>query len=390
MRGAGVKSETRIGVLIFHPANVFGGAERTLNNLLSRIDRGRYRVVLVASAAVFQDNAAEVFHDLESLQLADGFCGVRRSLHDARVLIRIARETRCSIMLGMLHYGAIIAGLCRPLSAFRLRTIASPRTPSVAGIRFHVGEESEARRWRRMVAMFCRMSSRILVASEGLRRECVDVFSAAPGKVRVVPNCVSDDLLVAAQTVVPRIREVATEHSPWMIVSSGRLAPEKDFPTLIRALALLKGRMPVRLMLIGDGPERASLEALARDLDVDDRVTFVGFMPEPDKVVVQADLFVHTALFEGFGNVLLETMACGVPLVATDCDFGPREIVVDGVTGRLVPPINPPALAEGIESMLKDPDLRRACAIAAAQALHKYSALTMAMGYLAVIDELVK
>lgn len=380
--------DERLGVLIHHPANVFGGAERTLSNLLERIDRTRYRVVLVASAEVFRAAPVDVFHDLATHGLADGFHDLRRSVQDARQIVALARETGCSVMLGMLHYGAIIAGLCRPLSLWRLHTIASPRTPSIAGIRFHVGEGAQARTWRRMVAMFCRFSSRVLVASDGLRRECVDVFGASPRKLRVVPNCVSAALLAAAENVAPLTRECADESTPWLIASSGRLAAEKDFPTLLRAVALLKNRLPVRLLLIGDGEERTALAELAKSLEVQELVEFAGFLTNPEIRVRTADLFVHTALFEGFGNVLLETMACGVPLVATDCDFGPREIVTDGVTGRLVPPSSPEALAEGIESMLRSPDLRHACAMEAARSLRRFDAETMAQGYLALFDEL--
>lgn len=383
-----MKVDARLGVLIFHPANVFGGAERTLMNLLMHIDRERYRVVLVASGSVFSDPPVEQFIPLAEIGLSDaGFSSFRASVADARRLVALARLTQCRVLLGMLHYGAIVAGLCAPLSWFRLATIASPRTPSVEGIRLHVGDGKQARRWYWMVRLFCRFSTRVLVASEGLKQECVSTFHADPRRVRVVANAVDDALLEAARHREVKVRGLASVSRPWLIFAVGRLAPEKDLSTLIRAMGHVRQRLPVRLDIVGDGPERPCLEALVAALDLGDVVRFTGFSPRPFDRVCEGDLFVHTALFEGFGNVILEAMACGVPLIASDCDFGPREIVEDRQNGRLVPPLEPTLLADTIVQTLADARAREAYARMALVTLARFSAFEMARGYQRVFSE---
>ncbi|MFN3985307.1 MAG: glycosyltransferase [Rhodocyclaceae bacterium] len=382
-------AQSRVGVLIFHPANVFGGAERTVMNLLSHVARDRVRVVLVGRPEVFRDPPADAFHSLAELGLDDGFAGLPRAVRDARILTALARREDCRVMLGMLHYGAIVAPLCRLFSGGRLRTIASPRTPSSEGIRFHVGEGGrQAWLWRTMVSGFCRFSDRVLVASDGLRRECVERFGARPERVRVVPNSVDDALIAFAAGITPRVREHAESGRPWHIVTAGRLAPEKDLGTLIRAFALLRASLDARLEIIGSGPELPALQALAAELGVGDRIDFAGFTPRPLERIREADVFVHTALFEGFGNVLLEAMACGVPLIATDCDFGPREIVRDGVNGRLVRMSDPAHLAAVLAEVLDDAPQRARLADTALQAIRDYSAERMAEGYERLFAEL--
>jgi glycosyltransferase involved in cell wall biosynthesis len=380
----------RVGVLIFHPANVFGGAERTIVNLLTHLRRDRVRVVLVGMPEVFRDPAADVFYSLEALGLnPGGFATLRRSLGEARRLVSIARREDCRVMLGMLHHGAIVAAMCRVVSGFRLKTIASPRTPSVEGIRFHVGEVGKtARLWRMMISGFCRIADRLIVASEGLKQECVGVFGAKAKRVRVIPNCVDDAMIRLAHQTPPRVRDQATAEQPWVVVAAGRLAPEKDMGTLIRAFALLREHLEARLDIIGSGPEQEGLEALAQALSVGSSVRFVGFTPDPLEQIRGADVFVHTGLFEGFGNSLLEAMASGVALVATDCDFGPREIVQDGVTGVLVRVSDPHHLAEVLERLLRDPAARLRMVENALRHVGNYRAELMAGRYEEVFLEL--
>ena len=383
-------SDDRVGVLIFHPANVFGGAERTTVNLLTHLPRDQVRVVLVGMAEVFRAPLADAFYDLESHGLnPGGFSTLRRTLVETRRLIAIARRERCQVMLGMLHYGAIVAGLARPASGWRLSTIASPRTPSVAGIRFHVGEKGKrARLWRGMITGFCRLASRLIVAAHGLKDECVREFGAKAKRVRVIPNCVDDTVLALAQQQSPCVREQASPDQPWLILTAGRLVPEKDTGTLLRAFALLRGRIDARLEILGSGPERDTLQDLAISLGIAADVRFLGFSPQPFEEIRRADVFVHTSLFEGFGNTLLEAMASGVPLVATDCDFGPREIVTPGVNGILVPVGDPKHLAKALEALLLDPAKRASLVANALRHVQDFSAVTMARRYEAVFLEL--
>jgi glycosyltransferase involved in cell wall biosynthesis len=139
------------------------------------------------------------------------------------------------------------------------------------------------------------------------------------------------------------------------MTGAGRLTRQKDFATLLRAFALVLKRRPVRLLLLGDGPERKRLESLAAELGISAVVDFYGFVANPFPFIARSDLFVLSSAWEGFGNVLVEAMALGVPVVSTDCPSGPREILHDGTLGPLVAVADHTALAEAILATLAAP-----------------------------------
>ena len=136
------------------------------------------------------------------------------------------------------------------------------------------------------------------------------------------------------------------------ILTVGTMKAVKNHPLLLRAFARLD-RPDARLMFVGDGNGREALLSLARDLDVADRVIFAGFHPDPTPFYKTADLFVLSSNYEGFGNVVVEALATGTPVVSTDCPSGPAEILVNGKYGRLVPVGDAEKLAAGIEEALQ-------------------------------------
>lgn len=151
------------------------------------------------------------------------------------------------------------------------------------------------------------------------------------------------------------------EH-PWtrdssipLIVAAGRLAPWKGFADLIRAIKTLSARMPVRLLILGDGPLRADLQTLIRELDIEHAVELVGYVENPLKYYARANVFVLSSLVEGMPNVLVEAMMCGCTPVSTDCPTGPRELLQEGTYGYLVPVGAPAAMADAIEHALRHP-----------------------------------
>lgn len=140
-------------------------------------------------------------------------------------------------------------------------------------------------------------------------------------------------------------------------VAAGQMGPWKGFDYLIRAIGMLSTRLPVRLILLGDGDQRSELEDLVQDLGITDRVRFEGNVANPLKYFKKADVFVLSSLLEGMPNVLIEAMMAGCTPVATDCPTGPREILESGRYGYLVEMRNPAALAAGIEQALNKPIL---------------------------------
>ena len=140
-----------------------------------------------------------------------------------------------------------------------------------------------------------------------------------------------------------------------VIVGIGRLAPQKDFKTLIRAIALAQKEQPLRLLILGEGSEQPALETLIQQLTLTDSIIFTGFVDNPLTYLARADLCVLSSAWEGFGNVLVEAMGVGTPVVSTDCPSGPSEILAAGTYGKLVPVGNPNRLAHAILTTLKQP-----------------------------------
>nr|WP_275994100.1 glycosyltransferase [Argonema antarcticum] len=163
--------------------------------------------------------------------------------------------------------------------------------------------------------------------------------------------------------VTPELAKKAVEpvEHPWfapgatpVILAVGRLEKQKDFPTLIRAFALVKQQRPVRLMILGEGTERASLEALVRELGLGADVALPGFVDNPYAYMAKAAVFVLSSLYEGLPTVLIEAMAGGTPVVSTDCKSGPAEILENGRYGKLVPVGDIKSLADAIATTLDE------------------------------------
>ncbi len=142
---------------------------------------------------------------------------------------------------------------------------------------------------------------------------------------------------------------------PPVVLSVGRLAPQKGHRTLLRAFAQLRESRPARLAVLGEGPERPALEALARELGIAGDVVLPGFRINPFAWMAKARVFALSSSFEGCPNVLVQAMACGAPVVSADCPTGPDEILEGGKWGRLVPVGDPAALAAAIRDTLDAP-----------------------------------
>lgn len=143
--------------------------------------------------------------------------------------------------------------------------------------------------------------------------------------------------------------------SPPVVLGVGRLTTQKDFPTLLKAFAKVRAVRKARLVILGEGKKRTKLEMLARELGVAADVAMPGFALNPFPYMMRASVFVLSSAWEGLPGVLVEAMACGCPVVSTDCPSGPSEILDGGAYGPLVPVGGDAALAKAILSVLEMP-----------------------------------
>ncbi len=221
----------------------------------------------------------------------------------------------------------------------------------------------------------------------------------------VVCNSLATGESLAADLGVPAVR-VATIHNPvpvdhirrlatadirhpyfergvQVVMGVGRLVRQKRFDLLIRAFAEVRKREAgrVRLVIVGDGPERRSLQALASALGIADSTDLIGHQDNPYSWLKRAAVFVLSSDYEGFPNVVLEAMACGVPVVATDCPSGPNEIITDGIDGILVPAGDSMAMAAAIRDLLGDEERRMRHAAAARRRVEAFGLPSFVASY---------
>ncbi|ANB01379.1 glycosyltransferase [Ectothiorhodospira sp. BSL-9] len=194
----------------------------------------------------------------------------------------------------------------------------------------------------------------IIAVSQGVAEDIQQITGLAPERLHVVRNPVITHRL-AEQASAPPPHPWLTDNGDPVIMGMGRLTRQKDFPTLMRAFARLLRKRPARLLILGDGADRSTLEDLARELGIADRLLLPGFDPNPYAWLSRANLFVLSSAWEGSPNALTEAMALGIPVVSTDCRSGPREILQGGQYGPLVPVGDAAALADAMLEVLDSP-----------------------------------
>lgn len=231
------------------------------------------------------------------------------------------------------------------------------------------------RLWRRIA----RRGAGLITVSQGVADELISLTGVAASAVHVVHNpIVTDDFAERAAAANPQHWFRAGE--PPVILGVGRLTAQKDFATLVRAFARVRQHGRYRLMITGEGEERDALRALADELGVGSDIALPGFVANPLPVMRDACVLAMPSAWEGFGNVLVEAMFCGTPVVSTDCPQGPREVLDHGRYGRLVPVADAAALADAIIATVDAPPdpaelRRRAEQFSVAAAVDRYQAL---------------
>ncbi|NEP56468.1 MAG: glycosyltransferase [Symploca sp. SIO2G7] len=210
-----------------------------------------------------------------------------------------------------------------------------------------------------LVRLFYPWADKIVAASKGVAEDVAQMANIPLQDMRVIYNP------VVTSNFFERVEEPIAH--PWfapgeppVLLGVGRIVKQKDFLTLVRAFALVRKHRQVRLMILGDVDEREPLikpqiEAMLRELGIEDEVAMPGFVENPYAYMARAAVFVLSSIYEGFGNVVAEAVAAGTPVASTDCESGPAEILGYGKYGKLAPVGDFEALADAITQMLDHP-----------------------------------
>lgn len=328
---------------LFMPALVGGGAERVMLTLAAAFAERGYKVDLVVTKA-----KGELVDDVPTtVRLVD--LGAPRIIMSVPALVRYFRRERPVAMLSAMTPANCVAIWAKRLARVSTRLVISEHsTLSISAA------SAAARRGRLMPTLARRTYPKadgIVAVSSGVADDLAKTLGLPRDCVEVIYNPV----------VTPRMLELSQENPghPWfeadqppIILAVGRLTSAKDYPTLLRAFALLRQDRTARLMILGEGEERAALESLIVELGIEDDVGLPGFVDNPYAYMRAASVFALSSRWEGFGNVLAEAMACGTPVVSTDCRHGPAEILENGRLGRLVQPADFEGLSVAILSVL--------------------------------------
>ena len=311
---------------IFAPSMAGGGAERVALKLAEGfVDRG-FEVDLVLSAAE-GPRMTEVRDDVRVVDL-----DARRVLTSLPALARYLAKERPLALASHLDHANVVALVAAKLARYRGRVVVVEHNTLSEAARN--GKSRRDRMMPHIVRRAYRRADYVVGVSGGVVQDLAAIAKVPGAKLRVISNpIVTPDLAERARETV--------DH-PWfgdgsaVFLAVGRLRPQKDFQTLLFAFQRVRARRPARLLILGEGHQRDALESLARDLGITDDVSLPGAVANPYAYVARAVAFVLSSRWEGLPTVLVEALACGVPVIATDCPSGPREILDGGRFGRLV------------------------------------------------------
>ncbi|MDO8680092.1 MAG: glycosyltransferase [Acidobacteriota bacterium] len=362
------------------PSLAGGGAERVAVTVLSALDGTRHeRMLYLFSGAdgVYFDRIAP---------------GIRVVIAERRSwagrlweLASFLRSARPDIVMPFLSY--FITAIAVRLAGVPSRVVFNQGTPTTGFL--DDPDFAWRQTWRRRVfatltRLFYARADAVVVTSEGVAEDLVANYQVPRSRIRVLHNPVDLDAIVAAAGKPLEHGDLAEEHP--LVAAAGRLAGVKNYPLLLDAIAELSTETPVHAWILGDGVERLALEKHVAERGLGRLVKFLGFQQNPWRFITRADVFVLTSTYEGFGNVLIEAMACGTPVVATRSP-GTAEIIEHGANGLLVDH-EPRAVAGAIASLIADRPLRDRLVNHARESVRQYALPQVAARYDRLFQEL--
>jgi glycosyltransferase involved in cell wall biosynthesis len=344
-----------VHVLFFTTRLGGGGAEKLLLRIINNLDRQQFKLSLALckgggsyEEALAQDIAV---YYLSWPQIPSISGSLLLSLLPLRRLInRIQPDVVCGVM----DNANVLTVLATKNIAHKPKVILSVHNPIT--LKYN---EPKTRLFNRLVFALIPYTypdaDSIITVSQGVARDLAALIPKTKDLLRVIYNpCVDEEVIAGGMETPPENLPPGSK----LIIACGRLNPQKGFKDLISAMVEVRKVINAHLWIIGEGELRKKLTEQIESLGLGDAVRLLGFKANPYQYMAKADLFVLASLYEGFGNVIVEAMACGTAVVTTDCPFGPGEIIEDGVNGLLVKPGNKEALATGIIKVLSNPELQ--------------------------------
>lgn len=362
-------------IALFTPSLFGGGAERAVLNLANTLAKTEKEVHLVMA------NAVGPYLDLISPDVSAIDFRSPRVSRALPHLISYIKQHQPDVLLSFQNTANIVAISTKILTRGKTKfVIREGNTPSISLANSKLRQD----RWLlRLLPWIYPMADAIVAISKGVASDLLSLMR--PKEITVIYNpVVGNDLIKKSRYSVKH---------PWfapgmppVIITVGRLTQQKDHETLLLAFKKVREECEVNLLILGEGEERPFLEALVSKMNLQNDVSMPGFVNNPYPYMSNADVFVLSSRWEGFGIVIAEAMACGTPVVSTDCPSGPAEILENGRYGKLVPVGDSDAVAEAIlETLSHPPDVS-----ASVERAMQFSVENSAIKYIELFRELVQ
>ena len=369
--------ESKLGVLFLTSTLGGGGAEKHLLRVVNHLDRDKFQLSLAVVKPSGEFESA-LSGDVKMYHLnRDGKGSTTiRMCQAIRPLRELIRELRPRVVFSVIDLANLVNVIATRGIESPPKIILGVQTPP--SIAYGRSRHPISKLILRLIPHLYPKAAAIIALSNGVAADLVGLSPRMRERITVIHNAGVEE------KVLEQARErVSTDERPDapLIVACGRLKALKGFSYLLDALAEVRKTIPANLWIIGEGEQRVFLEKKIKRLGLEGCVRLLGFQQNPFKYMAAADLFVLSSLFEGFGNVLVEAMACGAPVVATDCPYGPRDIIEHGTSGLLVPPANAYALSAGILRVLKDEELKKRLSQNGAVRAQDFDAKVIARAY---------
>lgn len=331
-----------------------GGSEKVLVNLLKGLDRNDFSITLVLYEGVFDYPSPENV-DLEILNIPASwniFKLTRGFILKITRLARLFRRKKPDVVFSLLSSTNVAVILAKLLSQAKCKLIVSEHThPSV-----NLKNEIYGGITKRFIKWCYPKADNIVAVSEGIKQDLIQNFHFPESKIKIIYNPI--DIEEIELLSGEKVEHAWFQNQIPVIVSVGRLNKQKGYPYLLRAFSIVRGYLPCRLAIIGEGEDKTHLVNMAKEMGIEREIEFLGFQKNPFKYMKKSSLFVLSSLYEGFPNVILEAMILGLPFVSTDCPSGPSEIIDNKKNGLLVPVKDEKALVQAILDVLRNDEFR--------------------------------
>lgn len=372
-------------ILFFTSALGGGGAEKHLQRIVNAFDRRRIQPLLAlarggGSYEQFLADDIPLYH-LDTGDIDSSTLRLLRAWRPLRELLNVKRPDLLCSFMDFPNNVAIAASRFLPSAPPVVACVQNTPSMNLARSRHPVRQLV-----LRGMQLLYPYADGIVALSQGVRDDLLSFVPQLEEQISVIYNAGIDDALLEQST---QGLDISRPTGP-LLIACGSLSEQKGYPILFEALTQVRRDFDAHLWILGEGPLRDELQQLAEDLNVRSAIKFLGFRDNPYKFMAAGDVFVLSSLWEGFGNVVVEAMACGTAVVATDCPHGPGEIIEDERSGLLVPPADPDALADAVCRVLSTPQLRQALESNAQNRARDFHADVVAQQYETFFRQLVE